>query len=377
MPDGAPDNDLTRQYGLAFAEGRDLLIENSGRDPGDALTQVAQLADEHPDRLATLPGDFGFIRLRPHGDATVVRSCGGLVPFYLWQKPSAHCQGEGSGVRVAIATRLGDFVRYLPDEFRLDPLVNAIWACSWPLFPHNRTFLAGVTILPRGHFARLNGQTYAEPYWHPRPAHLAYPTPAQAREHAERLRSILIEKLTRDLDPDDGNLLTLSGGVDSSSLGALAAGVVGRKVWTFSLLPSKKRPDLVQRELAFIAPLAQQYGLARRWEIHAHERLVLDLWQAAPRIVFHVLHPALCSLPGIVREAPVRVLFGGEFADEVCGSVFTIPDWTRHTPFWRLAADARIAFRQPRVLGRWAKYRLAAWRGRASHPFPRALLDLD
>ena len=28
-------------------------------------------------------GDFGFIRFGPDGDATVVRSCGGLVPFYL------------------------------------------------------------------------------------------------------------------------------------------------------------------------------------------------------------------------------------------------------------------------------------------------------
>ncbi len=196
-----------------------------------------------------------------------MRSCGGLVPFYLKQ----------SGHRFVIATRLGDFVRYLPDEPRLDPLVNAM--------------------------------------------------------------TLLIEKLTRDLDPEDGNLLTLSGGVDSSSLAALAAGVVQRKVWTWSLLPRKERQDLVQHEMSFIEPLAQQYGFARRWEIHAHERLMLELWQAAPRIVFHVVYPALCSLPAVMREAPVRVLFGGEFADVVCGSVFTVPDWAEQTPLWRLMLD--------------------------------------
>jgi asparagine synthetase B (glutamine-hydrolysing) len=226
----------------------------------------------------------------------------------------------------------------------LDPLVNAVWAASWGLFPDNRTFLAGVTILPRGHYACLDGgkgEPAVRPYWDPCPARVPYPTPAQAAEHAERLRTLLIAKLTRDLhpDPSGGNLLTLSGGVDSSSLGALAAGVVGRKVWTLTVLPSKENAARLEHELSFIAPLAEEFGLERRWEIHFHERQMLDLWRSASPIVFHVIHPALCSLPRVVREAPVRVLFGGEFADEVCGSKFTIPDWARHTSPFRLLLD--------------------------------------
>src|SRR5881396_631447 len=51
---------------------------------------------------APLSGDFGFVRFRPDGAATVVRSAGGLVPFYL----------SRAGSRVAIGTRLGDFVRF-------------------------------------------------------------------------------------------------------------------------------------------------------------------------------------------------------------------------------------------------------------------------
>ena len=141
-------------------------------------------------------------------------------------------------------------MRHLPDEFRLDPLPNALAAASWLLFPDNRTYLEGVTILPRGHFAALNGSRRMGCYWNPRPQRIAYPTPARGREHAERLRSLLIAKLTRDLHPEDGNLLTLSGEVDSSSLGALAAGLVGRKVWTFSLLPRRERQDLHSRRPA-------------------------------------------------------------------------------------------------------------------------------
>jgi len=111
----------------------------------------------------------------------------------------------------------------------------------------------------------------------------------------------------------------LSGGVDSCSLAALAAGTVGRPLWTWSLLPSQA--ESLRHEMSYIEPLAQRYGFGRRWTVTYHERLIFDLWRAAPKIVFHVLHPALCSLPGVMREAPVRVLLGGEFADEVCGLI--------------------------------------------------------
>ncbi len=137
LPDTVPDGDLARQHHLAFAEGRDVLLNRAGTAGAGRCRELAELADVRPDRLGSLPGDFGFIRFRPGGGATVVRSCGGLVPFYLRQ----------TGPRWAIATRLGDLVRYLPDEPRLDPLVNAIWATSWPLFPDGRTFLDGVTLL--------------------------------------------------------------------------------------------------------------------------------------------------------------------------------------------------------------------------------------
>jgi hypothetical protein len=148
-------------------------------------------------------------------------------------------------------------------------------------------------------------------------------------------------------------------------------------VWTWSLLPRKERQDLVQHEMSFIEPLAQQYGFARRWEIHIHERLVLELWRAAPPIVFHVGHPALCGLPAVMREAPVRVLFGGEFADVVCGSVFTVPDWAEQTPLSRLIMDFRALAGQPRTVARWARHRLASLRGREPLPFPRELLEMD
>ena len=367
LPGGTPDDDLVRQHQLAFAEGRDVLLERCGQDPVARWREIAELADLHPERLASLPGDFGFIRFRADGDATVVRSCGGLVPFYL----------KAAEGRCAIGTRLGDFVRYLPDEPRLDPLVNAIWSTTWPIFPDGRTFLDGISILSRGHFARYeaNGQAETGKYWDPRPAKTPYPTPAQAEEHAQRLRSLLFAKLERDLDPEGANLLTLSGGVDSSSLAVLIRGVVGYNLSTWTILPRVERPELVAEEMSYIDPLAEQYGFEQRWTEHVTPRKYLDWWREAPDIVFYVLHPMLCSLPRVLKEAPVKVLVGGEFADTVVGSRFTLPDWARQTSLIHLIMDPQVGLKKPRFIARWARQRLSMLRGRLQLPFSRDPLE--
>src|SRR2546422_1017781 len=129
LPHGEADGDSAQRHGLVFAEGRDVV--------GRPFAEAAELANRTPERLAVLQGDFGLIAFGTDGAATVVRSCGGLVPFYLWQ----------SAERVAVATRLGDFVRYLRDEPRLDPLVNAVWTTGYGFFPAGRTVLREVSIL--------------------------------------------------------------------------------------------------------------------------------------------------------------------------------------------------------------------------------------
>ena len=363
LPHGEPDGDIVRENRLAFAEGRDRIAARAAGAPREFFQKIVELADGSPERLVALPGDFGFIRFRPDGAATVVRSCGGLVPFYLWQ----------SGQRLAVSTRLGDLVRYLPDEPRLDPLVNAAWTSGLGFFPDRRTFLAGVSILDRGCFARIERGRPAKlgRYWDPRPKRLARPTQARAREHAERLRALLLDNLARDLDPQGGNLLTLSGGVDSTALGALAAGRLGLEVWSWSLLPGPE--NLFQREMSFIAPLASRFGFKRSWSIRVREHTRIELLRAAPGIVFHVMHPALCDLPRIHRESPVRVLFGGEFADEVCGSAVTFPDWTAHTSLLGLAAGLGTLPTGPRDVLRWAKYRLLSFVGQPTLLFPKHL----
>jgi len=354
FPGGLPDDPLVRAAGLAFAEGRDRVVDGydaagrlragvGGTDTAERLRRVCDLVDSDPESLDRLPGDFTFLRFRHDGGVTAVRSCAGLAPVYLH---------SSAGV-LAIGTRLGDFVRYLPGEPELDPLVNAAWITGYGLFPDDRTFLRGVGILPAGHAAVISARNGVRRlrYWDPRPDKLEPPTPERVGEHAEALREALIAKLTRDLDPDGRNLLTLSGGVDSSSLLCLACGVVGREVMTLSLVPPPG--ERLDRERSYIDPLLSQYGVRRSWfqEVRPGERLRLmprgpvagveGLPNGTTGAVFHIIHPALCLLPDICREAEVRVLFGGEFADEVAGSVLRIPDWALHTSLWALLAGLR------------------------------------
>ncbi|MEW6608589.1 MAG: hypothetical protein AB1414_14275 [bacterium] len=88
---------------LAFAEGRDVLENSPGKASGERFSEITNLAETKPEKLASLSGNFGFIRFRPGGGATVIHSCGGFMPFYLGRFGSCF----------AISTRPGDFVRYL------------------------------------------------------------------------------------------------------------------------------------------------------------------------------------------------------------------------------------------------------------------------
>jgi len=355
LPGSVPDGAQVRGLGFAFAEGRDL-VECQ-------LEHAAQLAAGAPQRLASLPGDFGFIHFQADGSATVVRSCGGLVPFYLWQ----------DGGRAAVATRLGDLVCYILHQPRLDPLVNAVWASGWGLFPDGRTFLEGVAALERGSFAQTGPHraVSTQRYWSPRVEAVPLPNVARQQEHAERLRELLLGQLRRNLDPAGGNLLSMSGGVDSSALASLAAGVVGRPLSTFSMLPEPSEP--FRHEMSYIRPLLGGLRIERSWMLRLRPETRVELLRAGPRTVFHVPHYALCALPTLLRQAPIRVLFGGEFADEVCGSSYTWPDWVASVGLLALLRG----FPQPpsgthRVL-RWGKHRLLAALHRPVLPFPPRL----
>jgi asparagine synthetase B (glutamine-hydrolysing) len=365
LPLSKPDDDETRRRGYAFAEGGHRIV-GAGDGALERLERVTDLLDEGGGRLASLNGDFGFIHFSPDGSARVVRSCGGLVPFYLWSDRSS----------AAVATLLTDHARFLPGELRLDPLVHATWITGWGRSPNDRSFLAGVSLLPRGHLATVSptSPTRRVRYWDPRPDSLADPTPERAREHAARLRTLLLDQLSEDLDPAGGNHLSLSGGIDSSSLAALATRTLGLPITTLSLIP-EHGPER-ERELSYIEPTVEHPRVERHY-LHplsfAHRAEYL---LSAPEAVIYIHHPALCLLPEISQEAGVRVLFGGEFADEICGSWFTVPDWDLDTSLVRLLRTWPSGPLGRRYPLRWLRSRLRDLARRPEIPFPERPPDL-
>jgi hypothetical protein len=360
LPHSKPDDDSIRARGFAFAEGRDRL--EAGGAP-DWVAKVARLTDEAPDRLDELPGDFSFLRFREDSSVSAVRSCAGHAPMYL------HRDARG---RVAVGTLLRYFVDFLPDRFEPDPLINVAWVIA-SQFIDDRTFLRGVSILPPASHTQLeaDGALATIRYWDPRPE--AGETPEPDPEHAHELRELLVATLRRDLDPAGGNLIALSGGVDSSSLAALAAGTLDFPLSSWSMI-APYEPER-SHELSFIEPLAETVGIE---PVHLCERTdaVAERWATEFQgLPFQVINPGLCELPRIRAQQKVRVYFGGEFADDLAGHAGRLTDWAVHT-------SPRSLFRRARDLPfggrdrlRWAKRGVLNAIGRPPFPFLEGLPD--
>jgi asparagine synthetase B (glutamine-hydrolysing) len=359
LPGSDQDPEPVVTQGFSFMEGRDRL--ERGGELG-WLEPLADLCDSSPDRLGELPGDFAFVRFRPDGSALAVRSAGGKVPLYLQQR-------HGGGL--AIGTLLNYFPRFLPGALRPDPLVNASWARALTsTFIDGRTFVDGVSILPRGSYAELSPERAPRPglYWDPRPAAGEEPEPSP--EHARELRTLLIQALQRELDPGGANLLLFSGGVDSAALGALIGGTLGRRLSSWSMLPGSE-PGL-SMELSYVDPIVDEFGIEpshrRLLTEETHRRWITE----APGLPFQILHPALCDLPSVAAEQEVRVVVSGMFADEVCGERKRLHDWAMHTSPRSLLTREALPFGRRDYL-RWARRRLGRAVGRPRIDF----MDLD
>jgi asparagine synthetase B (glutamine-hydrolysing) len=344
LPESEPDQDAVRKRGFAFVEGRDRL--ERGGDP-DWLDRVAHLADRSPHRLAELPGDFAFVRFRADGSVLGVRSCAGLAPLYLHRR-------EGGGL--ALGTLLNYFPRFIPGRFHPDPLINASWVPNLR-FIHGRTFVERVSILPRAsHTELLPGHPpRTGVYWDPRPGDAEELRPSP--EHPRELRRILIETLSRDLDPKGRNLLMLSGGVDSSSLAALAAGALGHGLSSWSLIPPAEPEH--SRELSYVDSVVSRFGIEPAQRLNFTEEIHRFWIAGAQGFPFQIVNPALTDLPRVRAEQEVRVLMCGLFADEICAHRQRMPDWLAHTSLRSLLVGAPLPFGRHDYVS-WARRKVGA-----------------
>jgi asparagine synthetase B (glutamine-hydrolysing) len=349
---------------VVVAEGEEVLSEEARRRGGAWWERLGEMACSRPERLGEVPGDFSFLAFCPDGSASVVRSCAGRAPFHLL------CDAG----TVAVATRALDLVRYAKSPPVPDGLVWALGACAIPWRPEGRGVYVGVAELPRAHATVLipGKSPWKVRYHDPRADRWPRPGPSEAGEHVQCLRRLLLEGLRQELDPEGVNLLSLSGGVDSSTLGAIASGVLGMKVASLSFVPEAGSPG-AEKELYYIRNLGRKVGIA--------DQVILALspaeWPrraaATPGIGYPAPHMTFGALEELRESLDVSVVFGGEHADEVCGAPVTVGDWAMATGVSDLAASLRRLPQGPGDLLRWLAWRVAWALGRPRTHLPRSL----
>ena len=246
---------------------------------------------------------------------------------------------------------------YLPEEPRLDHLAIAILIRFAFMPPAGRTPLEAVSLLEYGASLQWSsGRGFrSKRWWYPPRGEL--PAGARFAEHAVELRSMLLDGLERSLDKAGRNLLTLSGGFDSSALAWAAGDALGREFSTLNLAP-RGGPELlemrsqVDRIFADLGPRVR-----RRWERELSPEARLEYLRDAPRVVWPVVHPALCVLPAIAAETKLLCMFGGEGCDEQLGGGPALTDWASSASLATAARRFPAAFSRTAAIGYWGRVR--------------------
>ncbi len=302
-----------RSHDVVFAEGRDDIVLRDVR-----RAKLLHWLEAPDDQLAALPGDFTLVHCKRGGHATAIRSCAGLVPLYLYRNQQD----------VWITTDLGALVTHAK-RVTIDAMGLAAWAHFSALEP-TRTILEHCEQIPAGHYALVSPRGFRlTRYWNPAPSRLPSFSPDAQKAHAEELRETLVSTLRRSLDPSGGNLLMLSGGVDSASVAALCKA----SDLPFSTLTFLPRDHAIrERELKYIDHILSATRPANRHVYSLDLEEALRVRQMAPPVVSPVFHPGLCALREISDRDSPSVLLCGSFADHIVGSVDTMQTWIDSAP---------------------------------------------
>ena len=366
---GAEANELFNpSCGIVICQGADDLI----RTPGDWRKVEYDLGEPSGYCASTSADDICAVSLMEGGRARLLQSHAALMPLYVYAPASM----------VMITSSIDLLLRHVPAQPGIDRATLAMWANGQPLFAENRSMLEGVALLRRGQRSCVDANGVVSSESADREflgAALSLGELDQAGV-AERLRDAVLSVLDRDLVASGVNLLSLSGGVDSSTLATLANRTLRRPIRTLSVLPGQV--DVQKRELA-----SAEAGL--RGVPRSH-RLILPvdfapfsarkIVQSAPRVAVPVLHPVLCHLSEASQQfgEKIDVYFGGEFCDEIIGGEAVLEEWLADVGFFTAMLKLPIRSQRGMLRRRHALYvasgsvnQMRRWLRRA--PDPRLL----
>ncbi len=212
---------------------------------------------------------------------------------------------------------------------------------SYEYVPTPRTLFQNVHKLPPGHVLRWSGAAAPpERYWDVDLARSERAEPMPMAVAAERLTDCLRDAVRMELVSDVPVGILLSGGVDSSTIAAVAAEVSPRRLSSFTVCFEDRSFD----ESAPARSVARHYGLDHH-ELMLTPELALDTCRAVPEFLDEPLGDSSLIptyLLSRLAGGHVKVALGGDGGDELFGGYSTlqahrlvdyyeriVPDWIR------------------------------------------------
>jgi asparagine synthase (glutamine-hydrolysing) len=214
-------DELASELGLAPAQAA------ARRDPDLLLAAYRRWGEDAPRHLI---GDWSLAAWHPHQRRLfLARDPLGNGSIYY------HLDGE----TIAFAPTLPVLLAIKPVSLQLDELYLAQFLISWAAYHGPGTIFTGVNRLPPAHALTVTPEgTHLRAYWQLGPlAELRLP---QREDYVVAFREVFDQAVRDRLPPEGDVAVTLSGGLDSSSVAATAAGVLrsqGRRLRAFTSVP--------------------------------------------------------------------------------------------------------------------------------------------
>ncbi|MBE0692696.1 MAG: asparagine synthase (glutamine-hydrolyzing), partial [Aquamicrobium sp.] len=293
-----------------YVELRDELRARGRRFRTSSDTEVIlHLYDEMGEDCVTrLNGDFAFAIWDARRRRMVLtRDRMGVRPLFYTQH----------GGVFYFASEVKALLRVPGIEAAIDPValdqIFTLWAPIAPRTPFKRI----CELEPASLMVVDDGGVAARPYWR-----LEFPDAAELSRHrderaaAEDLRALLADATRIRMRADVPVGSYLSGGLDSSIVSALAAGMTPETLRTFSVTFDSAEHD----ESAFQMEMARALGTLHE-TVHCAEGDIAavfpDVIRFTERPILRTAPAPLFKLSGLVRQAGLKVVLTGEGADEV------------------------------------------------------------
>ena len=283
---------------------------------------IPHLWEEYQEEMfAHLKGQFAFCLWDSRQNCLILaRDRIGICPlFYSVQRPS---EGPLAGSNVFLfASEVKSLIASGMVDPRPDLLgINQIF--SFFAIPGPTTCFEGVKLLLPGHYLRVQlGSGSPESaikdriYWeidYPDWGQEEDPSEAEVVDNYERL---LLEAVDRRLRADVPVVSYLSGGVDSSTVVALASKVLGRPIPTFTISVQAKGLNEESEAAQTARHVGSKSIILNYGDADVRDRYPDLIW-AAEMPVIDTSAAALMELARLVRENGYKVALTGEGADE-------------------------------------------------------------